>query len=433
MNPKPVREKSIAYLHWGSAYQLRSFQDFSHYIDEQIYLGDLGQVDLNQFAAIIVADAMDSVTIAAHARQLNNYVRNGGFLIVFFQGNADWIDVVPLNWRPHTTKDWLWWMKPGQRLEIHQPEPSHPICDHIPLSNMSWHWGGAYALDKNGQSILNLDEGDASLFLDFRNIEGGGRLMVSTLDPHSHNGQRFMPATTRFLQGFYPWLNRELGIERPKRNRFTYLQCTHNLSDWRPPWIETSLTDAGFDVQFCPLYALDEAVLSATDYLYLPANHDEVFLQRNQALLLDYLENGGNMIICAEPVTSWLPFISPFNAVSPRPFSNIKIRLRDDRPGFFAQMDDTFDGWQDVYGQYARGWSDMPPGAIWLTDVGPQHDPKPADWLWRYPAASGKGGFVFMHNGDSMIRYPDHGPHKEQLVRDICLGLQSLILAKQIL
>jgi hypothetical protein len=50
---------------------------------------------------------------------------------------------------------------------------------------------------------------------------------------------------------------------------------------------------------------------------------------------------------------------------------------------------------------------------------------KPADWLWRYPTDNGKGGLVFMHNGDNMTRYPDHGPHKQCLVRDICRGLMD--------
>jgi hypothetical protein len=30
-----------------------------------------------------------------------------------------------------------------------------------------------------------------------------------------------------------------------------------------------------------------------------------------------------------------------------------------------------------------------------------------------------------MHNGDNMVRYPDHGAHKYCLVRDICRGLMA--------
>lgn len=34
-----------------------------------------------------------------------------------------------------------------------------------------------------------------------------------------------------------------------------------------------------------------------------------------------------------------------------------------------------------------------------------------------------KGRLWVMHNGEDMMRYPDHGPGKDGLVRDVCLGL----------
>lgn len=33
-----------------------------------------------------------------------------------------------------------------------------------------------------------------------------GTLVVAALDPFYHHGSYFMPATTRFLDGFLPWL-----------------------------------------------------------------------------------------------------------------------------------------------------------------------------------------------------------------------------------
>ena len=421
----------IAYLHGGNNAQLRSFEDFSHHLDDLIYLEDLAARDLRQYAAVIVPDAMDSVRIAAHARQLNDYVRAGGFLVVFFQGHADWIDVVDLEWWPSRIRDWLWWQK-GGRPEVRLAEPHHPIAEAIPFADMVWHWGGAYRPHPAAQPILVLDDGTGVLFLDCR-PPGGGRLMLATLDPHLHNGQRFMPATTRFLQGFYPWLNRELGIARPEPHRVTYLQCVHTLDNWDPVETAASLEAAGFAFRTHPHLDLSDAVLDATDILYLPSNYDEYALAAKSASLLAFLERGGSMIICGEPHTPFLPFLSPFRAVPARPFANLRVRIRDDRAGFFANMPEGFDGWQGVFGQYARGWTDMPPGAIHLTDVGPEHDPKPADWLWRYPARGCTGGFVLMHNGDNLIRYPDHGPSKDKLVRDICLGLRALMTGRMLL
>ncbi|WP_246765114.1 hypothetical protein [Ensifer sp. PDNC004] len=233
------------------------------------------------------------------------------------------------------------------------------------------------------------------------------------------------------LQSFYPWLNRELGIKRPSNNRFTYLQCSHVPSEWHPAWIEKSLERAGFETSFSPLYELGPELLEKTDTLYVPSSHDEFFLKSRSDDLLAFLARGGNLVICAEPCQPWLPFMAPFHAVSPRPFTNIKVRVRNDRFGIFADLGGDFDGWEGIFGQYARGWSDPPPGAIWLTDVGPEGDPKPADWPWQYPTTTtGRGGYVFMHNGDNMTRYPDRGPKKEALVANVCLALRRLSIGE---
>ncbi|QEW18170.1 hypothetical protein LA6_000330 [Marinibacterium anthonyi] len=422
--PDFQRPKGIAYIHWGNSWQLRSFQDFGHWIDDLIYIHDLPRVNLDAYRCVVLPDAMDAAATAPHAAQLNAYRKNGGFQVVFLQGHADWLDVPGLNWTPGTCRDWLWWTK-GERLEIHLAEPFHPVTEAVPLKAMSWHWGGSYTLPEGARPILSLDDGGGHLFLDLR--DGKGRLMLATLDPHSHNGQRFMPATTAFLQGFYPWLNRELGIDRAPRNRVTYLQCSRVPGEWYPDWIDRGLAQAGFRPSFRPLYDLDAAMLEDTDILYLPFSHDEYFLESRQGILMDYLARGGSMILCAEPCRAWLPFLSPFRAVPSRPFSNIKVRVRDDRFGIWAGLGEDFDGWKGIFGQYARGWSDPPAGAHWLTDVGAEHDPKPADWLWRYPDKGHRGGFVFMHNGDNLTRYPDHGPGKEGMIPAVAGALQRLM------
>lgn len=37
-------------------------------------------------------------------------------------------------------------------------------------------------------------------------LPSGGRWIVTTLDPDYHFGSYFMPATERFLEGFFPYL-----------------------------------------------------------------------------------------------------------------------------------------------------------------------------------------------------------------------------------
>src|ERR1044071_9284209 len=109
----PTRTRKIAYLTWGCASQITTFQDFSGWLDDMLYLRELETCDLNQYACIVIPDGMDSAGIRRYAAQLNAYVRNGGFLIIFcVKGVDEWIDVVDLKMRPIDAKDWLWWTKP---------------------------------------------------------------------------------------------------------------------------------------------------------------------------------------------------------------------------------------------------------------------------------------------------------------------------------
>ena len=52
--------------------------------------------------------------------------------------------------------------------------------------------------------LVTHDDGGAVLYVD--RISTPGTLVVATLDPMSHFGSYFMPATERFLDGFLPWL-----------------------------------------------------------------------------------------------------------------------------------------------------------------------------------------------------------------------------------
>ncbi|KSV63861.1 hypothetical protein N185_36025 [Sinorhizobium sp. GW3] len=52
------------------------------------------------------------------------------------------------------------------------------------------------------------------------------------------------------------------------------------------------------------------------------------------------------------------------------------------------------------------------------------------DWIWKYPTTTARGGYVFMHNGDNMTRYPDRGPKKEALVANVCLAFRRLSMGE---
>lgn len=158
--------EKIGYVTWGNAAQMGSFPAFAHLLDDSLYLRELDQHDLGAYAAINIPDMMDCVELRAHARQLNAYVRNSGFLIVFsIRDIENIIDVGGLKWQPVNARDRLWWTRPNPYLEIRQPEPQHPICDAISLADMSWHWMGALEKHPQAEHILTLDDDSLSLFV----------------------------------------------------------------------------------------------------------------------------------------------------------------------------------------------------------------------------------------------------------------------------
>lgn len=202
--------KDIGFITSGDGAQLQCYRDYAAYLDAEIYLRHLDRVDLRDFRAIVVPDFSNQALLQAHAAQLNAYLADGGFMIVFEPNRMDeWLEVVEVQWFSRENEDWKWWMKPGGRMEAYQPNPDHSMARAIPLADMCWHFFGAFRLPPDAIPILNLDNDEGCLVYD-QTVAGGGRLIASTIDPHTHHGRRFMPATTRFLNGFYPWLKAEV-------------------------------------------------------------------------------------------------------------------------------------------------------------------------------------------------------------------------------
>lgn len=202
--------KDIGFVTSGDGAQLQCYRDFETHLDAEVYLRHLDRVDLCGFKALVIPDFSNQGLLRRHARQLNDFLARGGFLTVFEPNRMDeWLDVVEVQWFSRETEDWKWWMRPGGRMEANQPTPTHPMARAIPLADMCWHFFGAFRLPVGATPILNLDHDEGCLMYD-QPLPGGGRLIASTIDPHTHHGRRFMPATTRFLDGFYPWLKAEV-------------------------------------------------------------------------------------------------------------------------------------------------------------------------------------------------------------------------------
>ena len=97
--------------------------------------------------------------------------------------------------------------------------------------------------------------------------------------------------------------------------------------------------------------------LDDVDVLLVPDSHDQLFMKSMEPRLHAYLASGGHFFINGHLVLPWLPCLSPFKAVKPKPFSNWMIRPAN--PGrYFGRMDfENFHRWEGILGQYARGYS----------------------------------------------------------------------------
>ena len=172
------------------------------------------------------------------------------------------------------------------------------------------------------------------------------------------------------------------------------------------------------------VYALKEMSLHDVDVLFFSGMHDQIFLKTIEPKLVAYLAAGGHFLINGHIILPWLPCLSTFKAVSPKPYTNWMIRPAT--PGaYFGRMDfEEYHRHEGILGQYARGYSDAPPGAKILCLIGgPAPDGAvhegPVDWVWRMPG----GGKVFVHNGDHIEQFCSDPRRQPNLLHDILNAL----------
>lgn len=195
----------VVAVYGGSAPHLRTLTTpkYRRHLRDLVYLPDLAATDLTRYRCLLIPERLHRGLLEAAADPILAFLEVGGTVVAFGGGEPlpQFLPGVSFEHRP--TNYW-WWTEPGADLGLVSPTPDHPMLRHIALSDATWHHHGVLDPPGGAQTLVALPTGEALLYVD--EVSAPGTLVVSVLDPISHYGSYFMPATERFLDGFLPWL-----------------------------------------------------------------------------------------------------------------------------------------------------------------------------------------------------------------------------------
>lgn len=194
----------IAFIDGGTYYHHATFNDpeLRGNFAASIYAPELPDTDLLAYDCLYVASRQDPEGLCAARAQFEDFLAAGRTLVVMGDNAAqDWAPGV--SWTSTPVNFW-WWLTPGADSGLRLAAPEHGLFRHIGLAEATWHRHGILKPPPGAVSLIDAVEGGSVLYDD--RVSTPGRLIVTTLDPCYHHGSYFMPATTRFLHGFLPWL-----------------------------------------------------------------------------------------------------------------------------------------------------------------------------------------------------------------------------------
>jgi hypothetical protein len=195
---------SIIAVHAGAAYHCESLEGrrFSGYFDALVRPERLAEIDLSRFKILLVPCRTNPERLEPHAGLIKSFLERGGTVVAMGETEPQlWLPEVCFT--PQQTNYW-WWLEPGASLGLRITRPDHRLFRCIGPIDIAWHLHGWFDPPEGAVSLIDNAEGRSILYID--EVTTGGRMIVTSLDPFYHHGSHFMPATTRFLDGFLPWL-----------------------------------------------------------------------------------------------------------------------------------------------------------------------------------------------------------------------------------
>ncbi|WP_454632593.1 hypothetical protein [Bradyrhizobium cenepequi] len=207
---------SLAILDGGTFYHHAAIRGprYRELFDKTIYAPELDAEALRGVTFLIVPDRINPDILRAHRDVLIDFAQAGRTLAVFGENQADtWLPGV--TWTARPTNFW-WWLEKDAQPPHRLLAPEHEFFRAVPFAATIWHFHGVMKPPEGAQALIDVpadpegrDSGGVLLYDDRATLRG--RLIVATLDPFYHHGSGFMPATTKFLDGFLPWARQIAG------------------------------------------------------------------------------------------------------------------------------------------------------------------------------------------------------------------------------
>jgi hypothetical protein len=199
---------SILAINAGAAYQIESLlgERYCMYFDKVVRPEELSEVDLSAFETLLVPCRTPPHRLIAHKHLFQAHLEKGGTIIAMGECHSErWLSNIVFT--PRETNFW-WWLDPQGDLGLQIKSPLHPLFKLLGPQDLAWHLHGFFDPPVGSDVLITDNDGRAILYID--EVTTKGRLIVTSLDPFFHHGHHFMPATTRFLDGFLKWLKQDM-------------------------------------------------------------------------------------------------------------------------------------------------------------------------------------------------------------------------------
>ncbi len=200
--PSTLRRR-IGVVYSGTSHHIRAYKtgEFAKHISKIIPVRELGTASFDDLDVLIVPSQTNMDAFKPNKHRVDEFADAGGTVVCFGHQAEEWLDE---KWELRPTNFW-WWLEENATSGLVLTGQENPLFkEYLTLADATWHQHGVYWPEEGTEKLVTTEDGGAVLYIDRQKSKG--TWIITTLDPDFHYGHYFMPATERFMRGFFPWL-----------------------------------------------------------------------------------------------------------------------------------------------------------------------------------------------------------------------------------